>query len=57
MGFFEQSVIGGKGGGGRNEGPHNNFVVIAPMIMKFGTRIKLDEFYIMVTKKFVASLQ
>ena len=23
-------------------GPHHNFVVIAPMIMKFGTGVKLD---------------
>ena len=36
--------------------PHHNFVVIAPMIMKFGTGIKLDVFYPMVTKTFVASL-
>ena len=36
--------------------PHQNFVVIAPMIMKFGTGIKLDVFYTMVTKKFVMSL-
>ena len=35
---------------------HHNFVVIAPMIMKFGTGMKLDVFYTMVTKKFVASL-
>ena len=32
--------------------PHYNFVVIARMIMKFGTDIKLDVFY----KKFVTSL-
>ena len=44
MGFFELSVIGG------HEGPHHNFVVIAPMIMKFGTGVKLDVFYTMVTK-------
>ena len=25
--------------------PHHNFVVIAPMIIKFGTGMKLDEFY------------
>ena len=31
--------------------PHHNFVVIAPMIMKFGKGIKLDVFYTMVTKK------
>ena len=29
---------------------HHNFVVIAAMIMKFGTAIKLDVFYTMVTK-------
>ena len=34
-------------------GPHHNFVVIAPMMMKFGTGIKLDVFYTMVTRKFV----
>ena len=28
--------------------PHHNFVVIAPMIMKFGTGVKLDVFYTMV---------
>ena len=28
----------------------SNFVVIAPMIMKFDTGIKLDVFYTMVTK-------
>ena len=32
------------------------FVVIAPMIMKFSTGIKLDVFYNMVTKKFVTLL-
>ena len=36
--------------------PHHNFVVIAPMSMKFGTIVKLDVFYTMVTKKFVTSL-
>ena len=36
--------------GGGHEGPHHNFVVIAPMIMKFGTDVKLDVFYTMVTK-------
>ena len=35
--------------------PHHNFAVIAPMIMKFDTDIKLDVFYTMVTKKFVTS--
>ena len=36
--------------------PQHNFVVIAPMIMKFGTGVKLDVFYTMVTKIFVKSL-
>ena len=45
------------GGGEREyEPPHHNFAVIAPMIMKFGTDIKLDVFYTMSTKKFVTSL-
>ena len=39
-----------------HEGLHHNFVVIAPMIMKFGTGIKFDVFYTMVVKKFVTSL-
>ena len=30
--------------------PHHNFVVIAPMIIKFGTGVKLDVFYTMATK-------
>ena len=30
--------------------PHHNFVVIAPIVMKFGTGIKLDVFYTMVKK-------
>ena len=36
--------------------PHHNFVVFAPMIIKFGTGVKLDEFYTKVSKKFVTSL-
>ena len=47
MGFFEASVMGGGGG---HEGPHHNFVVIALMIINFGTGVKLDVFYTMVTK-------
>ena len=43
-------------GGGGHEGPHHNFVLIAPMIMKFGTGVKLDVFSTIVTKTFVASL-
>ena len=44
------------GGGGHEGPPNHNFVVIAPMIMKFGTGIKLDVFYTVVTRKFVTSL-
>ena len=29
---------------------HHNFVIIASMIMKFGTGVKLDVFYTTVTK-------
>ena len=36
--------------------PHNFVVVIALMIMKFGTGVKLDVFYTMVTKRIVTSL-
>ena len=36
---------------GGQEGPRHNFAVIAPMIMKFDTGVKLDVFYTMVTKK------
>ena len=52
MGFFEPSVMGGGG----MRAPHHNFVVIAPMITKFGTGIKLDVLHTMVIKKLVASL-
>ena len=38
------------GGGGGMRAPHHNFVVIAPMVMKFDTGVKLDLFYIKVTK-------
>ena len=51
MGFFEPSVMGVG-----MKAPHHNFVVIAAMIMKFGTGVKLDVFYTMVTKRFVTSL-
>ena len=54
MSFFEQSVMGGGGGGLGML--HYNFVVITPVIMKFGTGIKTDVFYTMVTKKFVTLL-
>ena len=43
------------GGGGGGEA-HHNIGVIAPMIMKFGTCVKLDVFYAIVGKKFVTSL-
>ena len=46
MDFFEPSVIGGGGV------VHDNFVAISPMIMKFGTGIKLDVFYTLVIKSF-----
>ena len=42
--FLNRQSLGGGGGS------HHNFVVIAPMIMKFGTGIKLDVFSTMVTK-------
>ena len=41
---------------GGHEGPHHNFVVIAPMIMKFDTGVKLDVFYIMVAKNVTSLL-
>ena len=50
--FFEPSVMGAGG----MRAPHHNFVVIAPMIIKFGTDVKRDVVYTMVTKKFVTSL-
>ena len=40
MGFF----LTVSHGGGAMRAPHHNFVVIAPMIMKFGTGVKLDVF-------------
>ena len=52
MGFFEASVMGGGG----MRAPNHNFVVIAWMIMKFDTGIKVDVFYTTVTKSFVTSL-
>ena len=44
------------GGEGGDEGPNHNFVVIAPMVIKFGTGIKLDVFCTLVTETFVTSL-
>ena len=52
MGFF----LNRQSRGGAMRAPHHNFVVIAPIIMKFGTGVKLDVFYTMVTKEFVMSL-
>ena len=49
MGLFEPSVMGGPPS-------HDNFVVIALMMMKFGTDIKLDMLYTMVRKNFLTSL-
>ena len=43
-------------GGGGHEDPHHNFVVVAPVSMKFGIGVNLDVFYTMVTKQFVMSL-
>ena len=42
--------MGGGGGGGGMKAPNHNFVVFAPMIMKFSTDVKLHVFYTMVTK-------
>ena len=47
MGFFEPSVMVG---GGPHAPPHHIFVVIALMIMRFGTGMTLDVFYTVVTK-------
>ena len=42
MGFFELSVMGGR--------VHHNFVVIAPMIIKFRTGMKPDVSETLATK-------
>ena len=47
MDFFEPSVMGTS---------IHNFVVFAPMMMKFGKNNKLDIFYTTATKKFLTSL-
>ena len=52
MGFFELSVMRG----GHHAHPHHNFVVIASMVMEFGTGIKLNVFFTMVAEKFVTLL-
>ena len=57
MVFFEpQAWGGGGGGGGGMMAPHHNCVVIAPMIMKLVTGMKLDVFDTTVTKNVVISL-
>ena len=38
------------------EEPHHNFIVVAAMVMKFSTGVKLDVFYTMLTKEFVTLL-
>ena len=48
--------MGWGGRGVEHDGPFHNFVVIAPMIIKFSTGMKPDVFHTMVTKKFVISL-
>ena len=40
----------GGGQGVEYDGPFHNFVVIAPMIIKFSTGMKPDVFHTMVTK-------
>ena len=40
------------GGGAGIMVPHHHFVVVAPMIIKFGTDIKIDVFYTMVINDF-----
>ena len=50
LGFFHRQSSGGGGGGGMRA-RHRNFVVIAPMIMKYGTGIKLDVLYTIGNKK------
>ena len=52
MGVFS-ALSYGEGG---MRAPHHNVVVIAPIIMKFSTGVKLDVFYTMVAKKIVTSL-
>ena len=57
MGFLNRQLWGGGGRGeGEHKASHHNFVVIALIIMKVGTGIKLDIFYKMVTTNFVMSL-
>ena len=48
--YFTQAFLNFQSWGGGHEDPHHNFVVVAPMIMKFGIGIKLDVFYTTVTK-------
>ena len=48
--FLTVSHVGG------DDAPNHNFIVIVPMIMKFGTGMKLDVFYTMAINKFVMLL-
>ena len=50
--FFNRKLWGG----GMRPPSNHNFVIITQMIMKFGTAVKLDVLYTMVTKQFVMSL-
>ena len=54
MDFSEPSVIGVGEGGMRAS--HHNFVVVTPMIMKFGIGIKFGVLYTMLTKNVATSL-
>ena len=56
MGFIWTVSYKRGGGVGGIRALHHNFVVIAPMIIEFGTGIKVDIFYTMVTKNFATSL-
>ena len=50
MGFF-RTVSHWGGGGGGMRAQHHNFIVVAPMLVTFGTGVKywLEVFYTMAT--------
>ena len=48
--LFDMGFLNRQSWRGGMRAPHHNFVVIALMIRKFGTGIKLDVFYTIVTK-------